>query len=105
MGTFKIEIQELLARVVEIEADNKNEAISKVNELYKKTEIVLDYNDFVEVDFTDINSQSKNDEKNKLISEVVEYLYSDEENHFEESEEPENHIFLKLKRLKELSKF
>ena len=105
MGTFKIEIQELLARVVEIEADNKNEAISKVNELYKKAEIVLDYNDFVGVDFTDINSQSKNDEKNKLISEVVDYLYSDEENHFEESEEPENHIFLKLKRLKELSKF
>ena len=105
METFKIEIQELLARVVDIEADNKNEAISKVNELYKKAEIVLDYNDFVEVDFIDINTQSKNDEKNKLISEVIDYLYSDEKKHFEELEEPENHIFLKLKRLKEVSSF
>ena len=105
METFRIKIKELLARVVEIEADNKSAAISKINELYKKEEIVLDYNDFVIVDFIDTNNQSENDEKNKLISEVIEHLYSDEENHFEESEEPENHIFLKLKRLKELSKF
>lgn len=105
METFKIEIQELLARVVDIEANNKNEAISKVNELYKKAEIVLDYNDFVEVDFIDINSQSKNDEKNKLISKVIDYLYSDEKKHFEELDKPEDHIFLKLKRLKEISDF
>ena len=105
METFKIEIQEFLARVVYVEADNTSDAISKVNEKYKKAEIVLDYNDFVEVDFIDTNSQNKNDEKNKLISDVIEYLYYDEKKHFEELNEPENHIFIKLKRLKEIDNF
>ena len=105
METFKIEIQEFLAKVVDVEADNASDAISKVNEKYKKAEIVLDYNDFVEVDFIDTNSQSKNDEKNKLISDVIEYLYYDEKKHFEELNEPENHIFIKLKRLKEIDNF
>jgi hypothetical protein len=64
MKTFKIEIQESLARVIEVQAENATEAFTKVNELYHKTEIVLDYNDFVEVNFVEINSQTKEDEKN-----------------------------------------
>lgn len=100
METFKIEVQEFLARVVEIEAISLNEAISKITESYKKAEIVLDYNDFVEVDFIDISNQSKHDEKNNLINDVIEYLYNDEKKHFEELDEPENHIFKKLERLK-----
>ncbi|MDX2189224.1 MAG: DpnD/PcfM family protein [Bacteroidota bacterium] len=100
METFKIEIQELLARVVEIQAENIQEAFSKVNEQYKKAEIVLDYNDFAEVNLTDINSQSKSDEINSLTKEVINYLYSDEQKHFEESNQPQNHIFEKLERLK-----
>jgi hypothetical protein len=102
METFKIEIQELLARVVEVQADSIQEAFSKVNEQYKKAEIVLDYNDFAEVNFTDINSQSKTDEINSLIKEVIDYLYTDEQKHFEESNKPQNHIFKKLERLKQL---
>lgn len=100
METFKIEIQELLAKVVEIKADNAIEAISKVSEQYKKAEIVLDYNDFVEADFIDINNQIKSDEKNSLVKEVIEYLYSSEKSNFEKSDKPENHIFTKLERLK-----
>jgi len=100
MKTFKIEIQEFLSRVVEIEADNINDAFLKVNEKYKKSEIVLDYNDFVEVDFIDMNSQIKNDEKNKLINEVIDYLFTDEKKHFEELNEPENHIFFKINKIK-----
>lgn len=100
METFKIEIQEFLARVVEIEAISLHEAISKITESYQKAEIVLDYNDFVEVDFIDISNQSKHDEKNNLINDVIEYLYNDEKKHFEELDEPENHIFKKLERLK-----
>ncbi len=84
METFRIEVQEFLARVVEVQAENAPEALSKVNEQYKKAEIVLDYNDFVEVDFIDINKQSKSDEIKILMKEVVEYLYSDEKKHFEE---------------------
>jgi len=47
METFKIEIQEFLSRIVEIEAENIDEAISKVKELYHKEEIVLDSDDYV----------------------------------------------------------
>lgn len=100
MATFEIEIQELLARVVKVQADDLQDAFSKVNELYEKSEIVLDYNDFAEVDFVDINSQSKKDEMNMLIKEIIDYNYTDERKHYEESDKPENHIFLKLHRLK-----
>jgi hypothetical protein len=94
METFKIEIQELLARVIEIEAETMGDAISKIYERYKKAEIVLDYNDFVEVNFLDIHSQSKEDEKKKLVIELTDYLFETE---------PENHIYKKLIRLKELN--
>ncbi len=100
METFKIEIQELLARVVEVQASNIEEAFSKVNDQYEKAEIVLDYNDFAEVNFTDINSQSKQNEINMLIKEIIDYLYKDEQKRFEESNKLQNHIFQKLKRLK-----
>jgi hypothetical protein len=100
METFKIEIQELLSKVVEVQAENISEVFSKVNDQYKSAEIVLDYNDFVEMDFIDINTQSKSNETKNLIKEVVDYLYKDEKNHFEENNNSENHIYTKLERLK-----
>ena len=50
---YKIEIDELLQRVVEIEAENVNEAISKAKEKYRKEEYVLDENDFKGVEFSE----------------------------------------------------
>ncbi len=50
---YRIEIEELLQRVVEIEAENVNEAISKAKEKYRKEEYVLDENDFKEVEFSE----------------------------------------------------
>lgn len=47
MGVYKIEIQEFLSKIVEIEAENINEAVSKVKELYQNEEIVLDSDDYV----------------------------------------------------------
>lgn len=47
METFKVEIQELLSRIIEVEAENVDEAISKIKETYKNAEIVLDSGDFV----------------------------------------------------------
>lgn len=47
MEIFKIEIQEVLSRIIEVEAETKEEAISKVFELYRNEEIVLDFNDYV----------------------------------------------------------
>jgi hypothetical protein len=104
METYKIEVQEFLARVVKIEANSIIDAISIIEEKYKKTEIVLDYNDFVEVNFVDINSQSKDDEKGKIVNEIIDYLFEKEKKHFEEFiTEPENHIYKKLLRLRELN--
>ena len=42
------------------------------------------------------------DEKENLTKEIIEYLYQDEKKHFEELEEPNNHIFSKIERLKTL---
>ena len=36
MQTFKIEIQEYLSRIIELEAKNIDDAIFKVKELYQK---------------------------------------------------------------------
>jgi SpoVK/Ycf46/Vps4 family AAA+-type ATPase len=102
METFKIEVKELLTRVVEVKAENIQEAFSKVNEKYKKAEIVLDYNDFAEVNFTNINDQSKTDEIHSLTKEVIDYLYTDKQKYFEESNQPQKHIYDKIERLKSL---
>ena len=50
MKTFEFEIQELLSRIVEVEAKNEDEAYRKIKEMYKKEEIVLDSSDFVETE-------------------------------------------------------
>ena len=47
MKTFKIEVQEFLSRIVEIEACSKEEAINLVRKLYQNQEIVLDDSDFI----------------------------------------------------------
>lgn len=47
METFKIEIKEFLSKIVEIEAKNVDEAISKVKEMYLEEEVILSENDFV----------------------------------------------------------
>ncbi|HMV15420.1 MAG TPA: DpnD/PcfM family protein [Chitinophagales bacterium] len=47
METFKIEIQEFLSRIVEIEAENIDDAVLKVKEMYRQEEIVLSENDYI----------------------------------------------------------
>ncbi|GIJ93757.1 DpnD/PcfM family protein [Capnocytophaga stomatis] len=47
MKNYKIEVKEILSKIVSIEAKDEQEAIQKVEELYKKEEIVLDSDDFV----------------------------------------------------------
>ncbi len=56
MEIFKIEIQEFLSKIIEIEGENINEAVSKVKEMYNNQEIVLDYNNYVS---TEINEFPK----------------------------------------------
>lgn len=47
--TFKIKVEEILRRDVEVEAENADEALDKVHTMYTEEEIVLDYNDFTDV--------------------------------------------------------
>ena len=51
MSKYKIEITETLQKVVEVEAASEREAEQKVKEMYKSEEVVLDYKDFINVDF------------------------------------------------------
>lgn len=46
----KVEIEETLRRVVEIEADSEEEALMIANEQYQEELIVLDSNDYVDTD-------------------------------------------------------
>lgn len=49
---FKIEIKETLSRIIDIEADNEEDAIRKAREQYKNQKIVLDSSDYIN---TEIN--------------------------------------------------
>ena len=48
---FTVEISETLVRSVCLEAATQDEAIERIKCLYRKEEIVLDSNDFVNVEF------------------------------------------------------
>jgi hypothetical protein len=54
METFKIEVKETLLRIIEIEANSNEEALLKIEDLYKKQEIVLDADDFIKTEFLKI---------------------------------------------------
>ena len=47
MQKYQVEINETLSRIIEVEAENENDAVSKIKELYRKEEIVLDSNDYL----------------------------------------------------------
>lgn len=51
MKKFKVEITETLQKIVEVEANNKEEAVHKVMKMYKNEEVILNDNDFIDVDF------------------------------------------------------
>lgn len=51
MKQFEIEIEEILQRIIKVEADSKEEAIRIAEEKYKNEEIILDENDLKEVNY------------------------------------------------------
>lgn len=55
METFKIEIQEFLSRIIEVEAEHIDEAISKVKRMYQREEIILDSEDYVTTEIEEYN--------------------------------------------------
>ena len=48
---YKVNIEERLRRIVEVEAENKEEAEEKIREMYMNEEIVLDASDFQSVEY------------------------------------------------------
>lgn len=48
---YKVNVEELLSRIVEVEADSDEEAEDKVREMYRNEEIVLDASDFQSVEY------------------------------------------------------
>lgn len=52
--TFTVEVTEVLARRVEVEADTPDEAVELVREMYESADIVLGYEDFVSVHVEEI---------------------------------------------------
>lgn len=51
MKTFKIEVKEILSRIIGVEANSIEDAFSIIKKQYHKEEIVLDSDDFVETEF------------------------------------------------------
>jgi len=54
-----VEIKEVLARVVEIEANSKEEDLEKASQMYHNEEIVLDDGDFIGQKITYITQENK----------------------------------------------
>lgn len=63
MKKFTVEITETLQRQIEVEAADKNEAISKAREMYYNEEVVLDSGDYIDTEFNLIDKNGKKEEK------------------------------------------
>lgn len=51
MAKYKIMVEEILSRVIEVEAEDILDAIQEVREKYKNEEIVLNADDYATTDF------------------------------------------------------
>ena len=48
---YKVNVEELLSRIVEVEVENEEETEEKVREMYMNEDIVLDASDFQSVEY------------------------------------------------------
>ena len=60
MKTFYISVTETLKRTVEVNATDVCEAIQKVSDAYYDGQVVLDSEDYVDVDFNDETEETIN---------------------------------------------
>lgn len=60
MKTFYISVTETLNKIVEVHAENKQEALQKAEDSYYNGEIVLDSEDFVDTQFNDETEETIN---------------------------------------------
>ena len=52
MTKYRIEVTEVLSRIVETEAENEDKAVDRVRQMYQNCEIVLDASDYVETEIS-----------------------------------------------------
>lgn len=52
MKKYRIEVSEVLSRIVETEAKNEDEAVEMVRQMYRNCEVVLDASDYVETEIS-----------------------------------------------------
>jgi len=97
MSTYTFEVEEILVRSIEVHAKSSNAAYEVVSQMYKNEDIVLSADDFSHVSIR----ESTSDNQDTITQEIIDYLYNDEKRHYEEDPQPD-HIFLKLKKLKNL---
>lgn len=95
-----INVIETLSRKVIVEAGSIDDAIVIVQQMYRDEEIVLDYNDFHGKLMIEKQEGSFDNRKDFLINELINYLIEDERKHYEEVEQPSEHIYLTLLELK-----
>ena len=66
MKTYKIEVEEIMQNVYDIEANSLEEAINIAEEKYRNQKIVLDYNAIKETNFREFKDEIEKDKpKNK----------------------------------------
>ena len=58
LKTFYISVTETLKKTVEVRAEDEYEAIQKVSDAYHDEQIVLDSDDYVDVDFDDVTDDT-----------------------------------------------
>lgn len=65
MKTYKVEIEEILQNVYDIEANSLEEAINIAEERYRKEEYILEAEDLKKTNFREYQDETTRDEKPK----------------------------------------
>ena len=94
-----VRVTEILSRVVTVDTLSLEDAIIAVENMYRKEEIVLDYFDLKSEVIIEKKEENFMSKKDLLINEILQYLMKDEQKYYEESAEPNNHIYLTLLEL------
>ena len=63
---YEIEIEEILQKVVKIEADSLEDAMDIAREKYSKEEYVLDYQDYKDTEFREYKDEVLKEKKQKI---------------------------------------
>ena len=52
MKKYRIEVTEVLSRIIEMDAENEDEAVEMVRQMYRNCDIVLDASDYIETEIS-----------------------------------------------------